>query len=163
MSDPSAPQIIARITPSQPRRWIAMTALAGLGAVTIWIAVAETPVHILATVFLLVFGAACFWLADRMRRATQVGLVLTEAGLSDDSGRMIAPAAQMVAVSRGAFAFKPSNGFLLTLDRSGRLEWAPGLWWRIGRRIGVGGVISNAEGRFMGEMIQTVIVGRDKG
>lgn len=157
------PEVLAAVTPSQPRRWIAMTSLAGLGAVTLWIAVAQPPGHVLAVVMLVAFGAACIWLADILRRATRGGLVLTEAGLFDASGQLIAAAEQMVDVSRGAFAFKPSNGFLLTLDRRDRLRWAPGLWWRIGRRIGVGGVISGAEGRFMAERIQMMLAARERG
>lgn len=163
MTAACTPEILARVSPTQGRRWIAITSLAGLGAVTIWIAAVQPPGHLLAVVLLVAFGAACFWLADLLRRSTQGGLILTEAGLCDAGGRMIAPVEQMVAVSRGAFAFKPSNGFLLTLDRSDRMRWAPGLWWRIGRRVGVGGVISGAEGRFMAERIHMILTERGLG
>ena len=53
-------------------------------------------------------------------------------------------------VERGLFAFKPSNGFLILLNNPMSRAWHPGLWWRFGRRIGIGGVTPQAEGKVHG-------------
>ena len=56
-------------------------------------------------------------------------------------------------MDRGTFAFKPSNGFLLrTATKQPRL-WKPGLYWRMGRRIGVGGITRAAEAKLMADVI----------
>jgi len=157
MTDGSGPRILARVRSPQGKRWFAILCVAALGGVLIWVAVAEPPEHLWATMFLLGFGGLSLWLAERMRQATAGQLLLTDAGLEDGDGRLIAPIGRIVAVSRGAFAFKPSNGFVLTMDRGDGFAWQPGLWWRIGRRIGVGGVISGAEGKFMAEMVDVLL------
>ena len=63
-------------------------------------------------------------------------------------------------MDRGAFAFKPSNGFMLKLSRKGPFAWEPGIWWRIGRRVGVGGVTPGTPAKVMAEMIQERITRR---
>lgn len=159
-ADPGAPRILARVAPPPARRWFAVLTVATLGGVLIWLALAHPPAETWALVFLLGFGAASLYLAERLRRATEGVLTLTEAGLFDQTGRVLAPAEAIRSVGRGVFAFKPSNGFVLSLDRSLGFAWEPGLWWRIGRRVGVGGVISSAEGRFMAEMAETLVTRR---
>lgn len=153
----AAPRILARITPPPARRWFAILSVAALGGVLIWLGLTHPPQEIWALLFLVGFGALALYLADRLRQATEGALDLTEAGLYDRKGRLLAPAEAIVEVNRGVFAFKPSNGFVLILDRSLGFAWEPGLWWRIGRRVGVGGVISSAEGRFMAEMAETLV------
>jgi hypothetical protein len=69
----------------------------------------------------------------------------------------------MVSVARGALAFKPSNGFPVTLRARGPFVWEPGLWWRIGRRVGVGGVTPGTPARFMAERMQERIARREGG
>lgn len=155
-----AARTLARITPPPARRWVAIVSVAALGGVTIWVALAHPPGEVWALLFLLGFGAVTLYLAERLRRATGGALVLTEAGLFDGSGRCLARAEAIVAVNRGVFALKPSNGFVLVLDRAAGFAWEPGLWWRVGRRLGVGGVISGAEGRFMAEMAETLVARR---
>jgi hypothetical protein len=153
----AAPRIIARITPPSARRWFAILSVAALGGVLIWLGLAHPPQDTWALLFLLGFGALALYLADRLRQATEGALDLREDGLFDRKGRLLAPAEAILAVNRGVFAFKPSNGFVLVLDRSLGFAWEPGLWWRVGRRVGVGGVITSAEGRFMAEMAETLI------
>jgi hypothetical protein len=106
---------------------------------------------------LLVLGFLALGLCVAFYRATVLGLVLTEQELVDTSGRLLARIEDIHRVERGFLAFRPSNGFSLHLKRSQPRAWAPGLWWRFGRRIGVGGVISGAEGRAMADLIGALI------
>ena len=71
----------------------------------------------------------------------------------------LSPAAR--SVDRGLFAFKPSNGFVVVLSQGGWRGWAPGLWWRLGRRLGVGGVTSAAQAKAMAEILSIEIARRD--
>jgi hypothetical protein len=149
--------VIARLYPSAPRRAIGVVILVSLGVLVLWIAMATPPQALGWRVFMLAGGAAAVWGAVRMWQATAIGLELTATELREDGGRVLARVAEIRDVSRGPLAFKPSNGFLLTLDRPGPRVWAPGLWWRVGRRVGVGGVTSRDEARFMAETIANLI------
>ena len=64
-------------------------------------------------------------------------------------------------VERGAFAFKPSNGFLVHLKKPGHRAWQPGLWWRMGRKLGIGGVTPAGQAKFMADMIALRLRGGD--
>jgi len=97
----------------------------------------------------------------RLWRATDRRIVLTRGGLFDSDGRCIARLADIAEVDRGVFAFKPSGGFVLRLTHAPGRDWAPGLWWRLGHRLGVGGVTGNMQGRAMAEMIALVLADRD--
>ena len=91
--------------------------------------------------------------AARLWNATNDKLELTRTELRTASGRVLTEVANIRSVDRGAFAFKPSNGFLVKLEEPRGASWAPGLWWQRGRLLGVGGVLRGGEARAMAEMI----------
>ncbi|MDP2082884.1 MAG: hypothetical protein U0934_10730 [Pseudotabrizicola sp.] len=154
---PETQTILAELRPSPPRRVVGVVILAVLGAVLIWLALAYPPAAFGWTVFLLGFGAACLWLAVRMWQVTGQGLVLTRDILRDHDGAVLARVDQIRAVNRGVFAFKPAGGFTLALSQAGPRGWAPGLWWRLGRSVGVGGVTHRHEARYMAEVLDQLI------
>ncbi|MFQ6552755.1 hypothetical protein AAD018_010495 [Aestuariibius insulae] len=137
---------------SAPRRAIACLVVGFLGLLLLSIAFFQPPAPVLQFV-LLVLGAGAIWAAETMRRATALAIVLTEEGLFETSGRRIASMENIVAVQRGPFAFKPSNGFSIVLAEKGPGAWAPGLWWRLGRRVGIGGVTAKPVATAMAEEI----------
>ncbi|MEL6959057.1 MAG: hypothetical protein AAGL89_08930 [Pseudomonadota bacterium] len=143
---------IATLHATAIRRAFAYGAVFGLGALVILVAFWQPPA-IGWQIFLIAFGAATLVVAERMRRATRVPLILSEGALSDGSGLELTTLDNIASVDRGAFAFKPSNGFILRLHRPVASGWAPGMWWRYGRRIGVGGVTAQGAGKFMAEQI----------
>ena len=101
------------------------------------------------------------WAADVMRRATAHSLELTESVLRSTDGRILAEISDVKSIDRGLFAFKPSNGFLVTLRKPKARAWAPGLWWRVGRRVGVGGVTDAGQTKFLAEILTAMIAVRD--
>ncbi|WP_377512334.1 hypothetical protein [Octadecabacter sp. R77987] len=152
MMDPDKNGVVARVGASPIRRVFAFGVLFGLGALIILIAFVQPPGFALQ-VMLVTFGAVVLWVAERMRRATMTVIELTSEGLRDSTGVLDIPFDQMERVERGVFAMKPSNGFVLITRDKGPKGWAPGLWWRVGRRIGVGGVTAAGAGKFMAEQI----------
>lgn len=144
--------VYARVQASQVRRGFAVSVLFALGALVIYAALAKPPAA-LWLVFMLVLGGLALWLAEQLRRATVHVIELTEHELRDTSGRVLATMDEIIGVERGAFAFKPSNGFTLIVKSRKPRAWVPGLWWRIGNRVGVGGVTSAAQAKFMAEQI----------
>jgi hypothetical protein len=153
---------IARLRPSPARRAMTVGMPVALALVLVWVALATPPTPGWR-LFLLATAAVALWLANRAWQATRAGLVLTEAGLAEEGGRMLAPIAAIRRVDRGPLAFKPSGGFLVELDAPGRLAWAPGLWWRLGRRLGVGGATNPMEGRAMADLLTAMLARRDGG
>jgi hypothetical protein len=108
-------------------------------------------------------GVWVLWSGNNLRKSTLDGLVLTRDGLRTASGRMLAPVDNIAKVERGIFAFKPSNGFLVRLKASEGNGWAPGLWWRFGKRLGVGGTLSGGQTRAMADLMSALVMERDGG
>lgn len=157
MSDP-----LATVSASLPRRMFGLATLLCLGGVVIYIAMARPPEVLGWQVFLLIMGGAALWLAEKLRRATLGGIVLTAEGLFDTEGRELARLDQIKGVERGMFAMKPSNGFTVLLTEKPGNAWAPGLWWRLGRRLGVGGVTAAGQCKGMAEILTALVADRDR-
>jgi len=133
--------------------------LSTVGALVLYVVVSEPPEPVWL-VFLLAVGSAAFWLAHRMWYATHDCIELTQSELRTGAGRVIAKVEDIESIDRGIFAFKPSSGFLMKTRNSGQNTWAPGLWWRLGRRVGIGGLTSAAETKFMSEILSALIADR---
>ncbi len=153
-------EVLAVIRPTIWRRTVAIGALTALGVLMVWLAFGAGPAALVWKVIAIGAGCSVLVLVDRLRRATAVSLELTASELRESSGRVLCRTDQIVSIDRSAFAFKPSNGLLVRLDTAQPLAWAPGLWWRFGKRIGIGGVTSAAEAKFMAEAITLMLMQR---
>ena len=153
-------EVLAVTRASTGRRVLGLTALAGLGVLLIYVAFAHPP-ELAFQAFLIVVGVAALFFADSMRRATASSVELTAAGLRDGDGTVIANIEDIEALDRGVFAFKPSNGFLIKTTVKTSNQWRPGLWWRLGRRIGVGGMTPGRQSKYMAEALAVMMARRD--
>lgn len=140
------------LSASAPRRLLALAVHFGLGLMLVLLALGG-GLPALPALALVALGAVAVWRGEALRRATLLTIRLTPEGLSDSAGRQIAAWDDILRVERGAFAMRPSNGFLLVLARPGPGVWAPGLWWRAGRRVGVGGVTPGPATRALAERL----------
>lgn len=147
-------EVILALQPAPARRAIGTAIVAALGGLLLWLAVVAPPASPLWLAFLLGLGALALWAAVRIWHATGNAVEMTEAGLRDSDGTVIADFDEIAAIDRGIFAFKPSNGFLLKLAAPAPRTWRPGLWWRTGRRVGVGGLTPRGPARAMADAIQ---------
>lgn len=144
--------IIADVTASQPRRWLGVLTLGVLGALFPRVALMATGglwMQIVLSGLALVVWA----LAWQMWRATSLRVELRDTELRDSAGVVLARLEDIETVERGSFALKPSQGFILRTATPGPFAWRPGLWWRIGRRVGVGGVVPASRTRQMAAML----------
>ena len=153
-------QVLASIEASAPRRGLGVVVLGSLGAMLIYLAFAAPPAGFGLQIMLIVLGIGALWLTDRMRRATAVRIELTETELRTSDGVLLARADQFVSIDRGAFAFKPSHGFTLKMSAKASAAWQPGMYWRFGKRLGVGGVTPGAQTKMMSDMIAAMIMER---
>ena len=143
------------------RRVLGVGMLAGLGGLMLYIALVVPPAVPGWQVFLLAMGAAALLLAHKMWRATQWQLQLADDGLRMSDGTLVAPIDHITRIERGMFAFKPSNGFILYLSEPLGRRWFPGLWWRLGRRVGVGGVTPRPQTKVMADALQMMLAERE--
>lgn len=155
------PEVITGLVPSAPRRMFGTAVLYGLGALLLYLVVVQTPDGLHLVFLLTVLGTISIYGGYRMWDVTGHMIELTEEELRLSDGRVICRIEDIAKVDRSFFAFKPSNGFLLTLKTSYPNAWAPGLWWRVGKRVGVGGLTSGAEGKMMADTLAAMIATRD--
>ena len=144
--------VLATVTPSPLRRILGVTVMGTLGVLLVYSALVTAPSFGWRLV-LLAFGGLALAGTVRLWQATQGRVELTATQLRDSAGTVLAEMDQIVAIDRGMFAFKPSNGFVLKLAGRHPRGWAPGLWWRTSRRVGIGGVTNAHEAKAMAELL----------
>ncbi|WP_439156057.1 hypothetical protein [Yoonia sp.] len=152
--------VYARVEASPARRFFAVGVLFALGTLVLYSALVQPPAAIWL-LFMILLGGLALWLAEKLRRATLGTIELTDDEVRDTNGRVLARMDEIRGIERGTLAFKPSNGFTLVMNTKRPRAWAPGLWWRIGKRVGVGGVTSAAQAKFMAEQIAFRLSQRD--
>ena len=149
-------EVLATVSASAPRRVIGVAMLAALGALVLYLAL-QAGQGALWTVFLAVMGIGSIWLALRMWQATEATVILTAEGLHSSDGTVIAAIEDIAAVERGFLAMKPSNGFVIRTKTAGPRAWQPGLWWRLGKRVGIGGVTPGSQSKTMSEILAALL------
>lgn len=149
--------VMAVLTPSPARRFVSLMVLLFLGVLLVYLGLVVQAPSFIWQMMLIGAGLGVLVLAEKLRRATAHSIILTSEVLRDSAGRELCKLGDVAAVERGAFAFKPSHGFVIRTRTGGEWVWAPGLWWRFGRRIGVGGATPAGQAKFMAEMIAVQI------
>lgn len=148
---------LARVTASPPRRVIGAGSMALLGVLLLYVALATPPASLLWLMFLLGLGGFAIWFSTRLWAATAHALVLTPEALCDSDGTLIARLDDIEKVDRSMFAMKPSNGFLVILKTRQARAWRPGLWWRMGRRVAVGGVTAASQTKPFADVLMATL------
>jgi hypothetical protein len=160
---PGPDEVLATIRPKAARRVVATGMTGLLGAILVYIAAAFPPADLVWLVFLVALGALCLYWAWRLWVASGVVLELTRTEMREAGGRQLFAVADVDRVDSSAFAFKPAAGFLVHLTTPMSRVYAPGLWWRAGRRVAIGGVTARAEGKAVVELLNVMIADREGG
>ena len=155
MLEPDENGVLMEIGAAPARRGAAVGAVYLAGGLLVWLGATSGAVVVVA------LGAGGLVVAEILRRSSRVWISLTEEGLFDSRGVKIATWDEIAGIERGSFALKPSNGFGLRLRERAPRAWVPGIWWRIGRRVGVGGVLPPRPTRFMAEDMALRLAERD--
>ena len=156
----SGGDVLAIVAASPARRLLGVLMLGGIGVLSISVAFFSPP-ELVWQAFMIGMGIAGLWMAQRMYAATQTQVELTEEGLRDSTGQVIVPMDEIESIDRGMLAFKPSNGFLIRTRTHQSRRWQPGLWWSMGRRIGIGGVTPGHQTKMMSDVISAILLERD--
>lgn len=157
MSD--EPYAVLKASPA--RRVMGTGVLLALGFLLLYLAAARPPAEFIWTFVMLATSVAALSMGYVMWSRSGVALELTQEGLVQSDGVIVAAMEDIAACDRGMFAFKPSNGFLVRLTRSAPFGWSPGLWWRVGKRLGIGGVTQPAHAKMMADTLSAILARRD--
>ncbi len=137
------------------RRKFGTGVLGALGATLLFSAAKSSGAQPIAILVLIILAGLALFACLRFYRATAGKLHLFEDRLETDTGQLVAALDQIITVDRASFSvFRPSMGFYLKLSEPMPRGWSPGLWWRLGRRIGVGGATNPGEGKAMADMLK---------
>ncbi|SFR12910.1 hypothetical protein [Poseidonocella sedimentorum] len=149
------------ITVAPGRLLVAVGLLGALGLIFLLLGATAIGEGRFGPAALIPAGAVVLWAARELWRSGSAGLVFGPEGLRLGDGTVLAARDEMLSIDRGVFAFKPTGGFLLTLTPARRPNlWRPGLCWRVGRRLGVGGILRAHEAKLVAELLAADIAAR---
>lgn len=146
-------KIIAVLAPSIARRILATASTGGLGIVILWIAANGTGNSLPLLLGLLVLAAASLGMAVLVWRATAGVLELTDEVVRERDGRVLCRLDEIKAIEKSLLSWKPAGGFAIVVQEPGPMIWVPGLWWRMGRRIMIGGSTNGGEAKAMADLL----------
>ena len=161
MSPNEHDEVLAVARASTARRAFGLLALTLLGAFLIYSGTLDTAGPLWRLV-LVVMGGGMLWAALEMYRATSQQIELTATELRESDGTVLVRVQDIVSMDGGFFAFKPSNGLLIRSRTPGTRVWRPGLWWRLGKQIGIGGMTPRQQTKMMSETLAALIAARDE-
>ncbi|MGB3245258.1 MAG: hypothetical protein WBB25_12030 [Sulfitobacter sp.] len=156
MSGQQMPEVLAEMRATPSRRVAGLFSLLALACLLIYVVLTRPPEQPWQ-ILLLGLGLGAFWVALKMYHATASAVLLTDQGLHDADGTLIVALADIRHVDRGFLAFKPSHGIVLRAATAGGAQWRPGLWWRIGTRIGIGGMTPAHQAKTMSRQLDELI------
>lgn len=147
--------ILLRLHPSPIRRFTGVAMLVVFGIMAAVAGLESPPDRMALRLGLPLVGLGLVWMAWQTWKATARGLELTPDALREtDGGRVLARVEEIASVDNSAIAlFKPAGGFVITLKETAPAGWASGLWWRFGRKVGVGGTTARVEAKQMAAML----------
>ncbi len=151
---------LARIKVSQPRRMLGVASMGVLGVLLLDVAFSGRMSGAGLQAVMALCGALALWASVRVWKATERVLILHEDALVDSTGAVLARIDGIARIERGTFAMKPSNGFMIRLDQPGGLVFQPGLWWRLGRRVAVGGMTAGSQTKPVADMLSAAVAER---
>lgn len=153
----SNPETLAILRPAPVRR-VALVMTAGvLGILLVMVGLDAPQGGLALRASFIAVGLALIAAGWRVWHMTAVDLVLTSDELRQSDGRVICALADIVKVERGLAALRPATGFALALRQPQSFGWVPGLWWRRGSRVGIGGMTTRASAKALAEVIEAVL------
>lgn len=144
---------LAELRVSAARRFLGVGMVFALGALLLWLGLSQAYENLVWQVFVLACAGGALYAGMRMQQATALHIVLHADGVYDSDGVRLAALDDIETVERGMLAFKPSNGFMIRTKTPQPRRWRPGLYWVLGRRIGVGGVTAASQSKVMADII----------
>lgn len=154
-------QSLQELRASKIRRVLACGVLVVIGGMFWWVGMQDDQMGWPSRAMMAGFGALWLWGAFELWRGTAGAVILNDTGIVDSSGAQVTSIENIAAIERGIVSMKPSHGMLLKLSESGSAKWVPGLWWRLGARVGIGGLTAKRDTRLFAEALEQRIRTKD--
>ena len=138
------------LEPTPARTATGIGVMVALAALLLRAALGQGP---LSQAAMIAVAVAALALALSLWRGRGDSLHWTAQGLVDGQGRVIAARHAIARVDRSPLSLKPSNGFNLAMKGPQPRTWQPGLYWCLGRRIGIGGLTPPGVAKAMADRI----------
>lgn len=154
--------VLIRLPSSPLRRWALMLLVALFAAIFLQVGVELPMERPLVKIGAMLLGLLCIWQVIQLWKAGGRVIELTATELRENgTGRILARLEDIDRIDRSIIAWRPATGFLILLKQPSR-RWAttPGMWWRVGRRIGIGGITPKLEGKAMSELLAEMLRSR---
>lgn len=159
----SAEKTLATLGVGAGRKGLGLLVTGGLALALAWIALSPQPAPFGMRILVLLLALVMAVVTWKLLGASRLRLELTDRALRDSAGEVLARIEDVEGVDRGLLAFKPSNGFVLRLNRRAPLRFRPGLYWSIGRRVGVGGLVHGSESKQMADALAFLLAETGRG
>lgn len=137
-------------------KWIMLIAIAILFVMTLFAALNIIRTDLVPGLLLVLIAATFGWFGQALFLTKASAVVLEDDRLVDDSGVELCRLDDIEELEKGLHLFKPSSGFVVKLKTKQPAAWSPGLWWRIGHRVGVGGATPGRRAKAMADAILMV-------
>ena len=98
-----------------------------------------------------------FWFRRFLRVYAKVGFNINESGLFNLDDTLICSIIDIERVDVSPYTFKSANGFIIHLKTRRAFKFVPGLFWQVGRRISIGGMISKSESKYLSNTLISFI------
>ena len=157
IEDSRAFEVLCSLEPSPSRTLFGALMLVLLAGFLFYIGFSDASNNLVSRIALPGLGIASLLSAYRIYAVSQDKILLTRDALRTRDGTLVANIGDVERVETGLLAMKPSNGFLLILKKPMKRAWYPGLWWRFGKRIGIGGITSKHGGKVMAGAIASLM------
>ncbi len=151
---------IAVIRRPEVMRWAVIIALVGTGALCGLAALSQATTAIGPALVAALLCGGALWLAQKVFRTDAGAVMFDGERIYDDADTVLCHLDDVVDIERGFALFKPSGGFVLVLKSEVARGWSPGLWWRMGRRVGIGGATSSRACKHMADAITGALATR---
>ena len=150
-------EVLITVTPAHARRTIGVGAQVALAVLLIWFGF-NGDGALFARIALTGAGAFMLVAARFIWTTSGRSLELTPTLLREaPTNRVLAKVSDVSAVERGLQVLKPSNGLIVRTKTPSKRAFAPGLWWRAGKIIAIGGMMNAGQGKAMAEILQELV------
>ena len=89
------------------------------------------------------------WLKRFLNRYSKIGFLINELGMFNLDESLIFKMDEIERIDVSPYTFKSANGFIILLKTKSSFKFIPGLYWRLGNRISIGGLVSKNESKFL--------------
>ncbi len=99
------------------------------------------------------------WLKRFLKKFSKIGFLINELGIFNLDESIICKIENIKKIDVSPYTFKSANGFIIFQKTKGSFKIVPGLYWRAGKRISIGGLISKNESKFLSSTLLEIIKG----